>query len=199
MSLIRPLLGKSPQHCKNSTELAKDLANVIVEKDEQLISHDVVALFTKTPVDPTLEICKRRLEQDRTLKKRTLLTVDDIMKLLTLCTKNSYFRFNDKLYKQTEGFDMGDPLSALMSNLFMEDLEQRAIASAPAECRLSLWKRYVDDILEKVKLNTTDTLTNHLNVQDPTGNVKFTNEEMNAEKQLPYLDVKIIVNPDGSI
>ena len=94
---------------------------------------------------------------------------------------------------------MGDPLSALMSNLFMEDLEQRAINTAPAECGLSLWKRYVDDILEKVKVNTTDVLTDHLNVQDPTGNIKFTNEEMNAEKQLPFLDVRLIVNPDGSI
>ena len=55
-SLMRPLLGKTPQHCKNSAQLANDLVNVTVEKDEQLISHDVVALFTKTPVDPTLQI-----------------------------------------------------------------------------------------------------------------------------------------------
>ena len=57
----------------------------------------------------------------------------------------------------------------------------------------------MDDILEKIKLNTTTIMTNHLNVQDPTGNVQFTNEEMDAEKRLPYLDVKLIVNPDGSI
>ena len=90
------------------------------------------------------------------------------------------------------------PLSALMSNLFMEDLEQKAISSAPAECGLSLWKRYVDDILNKVKVNTTEILTNHLNVQDSTGNIKFTNEEM-QERKLPYLDVKLIANPDGTI
>ena len=198
VSLIRPLLGKTQQHCKNSAQLAKDLVNVTVEKDEQLISHDVVALFTKTPVDPTLQICKQRLQKDKTLKKRTLLSTDDIMQLLTLCTKNSYFSFNEKLYKQTEGFAMGDPLSALMSNLFMEDLEQKAISTAPAECGLTLWKRYVDDILNKVKTNTTEILTDHLNVQDPSGNIKFTNEEM-QERKLPFLDVKLIANPDGSI
>ena len=53
--------------------------------------------------------------------------------------------------------------------------------------------------MEKVKVNTTDVLTDHLNAQDPTGNIKFTNEEMNAERQLPFLDVRLIVNPDGSI
>ena len=198
VTIIRPLQGKTPQHCKNSTQLAHDLASVTVEKDERLISHDVIALFTKTPVDPTLRITRKRLSADRTLKKRTKLSVDHIMELLTFCTKNSYFMFNDKRYKQTEGFAMGDPLSALMSNMFMEDLEQRAIETAPIECGLTLWKRYVDDILEKVKINTTDTLTHHLNQQDPTGNVKFTNEEM-ENCQLPFLDVKIIVNLDGSI
>ena len=198
VSLMRPLLGKTPQHCKNSAQLANDLVNVTVEKDEQLISHDVVALFTKTPVDPTLQICRQRLEKDKTLKKRTKLSIEDIMNLLTLCTKNSYFQFNDKLYKQTEGFAMGDPLSALMSNMFMEDLEQKAISTSPAECGLSLWKRYVDDILNKVKINTTEVLTDHLNVQDPSGNIKFTNEEMQLRK-LPFLDVKLIANPDGSI
>ena len=169
-----------------------------VEKGEQTVSHDVVNLFTKTPVDPTLKIVRKRLEADKTLKKRTQLTVDNIMELLTFCTKNTYFKFNGKIYKQTEGFAMGDPLSALMSNMFMEDLEEKAISTAPVECGLKLWKRYVDDILNQINSGTTQTLTDHLNKQDPTGNIKFTNEEM-QDLCLPYLDVKVIVNDDGTI
>ena len=46
---------------------------------------------------------------------------------------------------------MGDPLSAIMSNVFMEDLGQKAIPSTHSEVGLTLWKRYVDDIFEKVK------------------------------------------------
>ena len=195
---MRPLLGKTPQHCKNSAQLAKDLASVVIYDDEILISHDVVALFTKTPVDATLHIVRQRLEADRTLKKRTKLSVDDIMKLLTFVTKSTYFQFNGVLYKQIEGFAMGDPLSAIMSNLFMEDLEQNAIPSAPAECALSLWKRYVDDIIEKIKRGTIQALTDHLNIQDPTGNIKFTCEQ-EKELQLPFLDIKLIRNADGSI
>ena len=171
---------------------------VMCHQVENGISHDVVNLFTKTPVNPTLEIVRKRLEADKTLKKRTKLTVDDIMELLTFCAKNVDFKFNGKIYKQSEGFAMGDPLSALMSNMFMEDLEQKAISSAPAECGLNLWKRYVDDILNKVKSGTTETLTSHLNTQDPTDNVKFTNEE-SQDGKLPYLDVKLIVNDDGSV
>ena len=67
VAILRPLLGKQPQHCKNSTQLAKDLANVTVMSDEMLISHDVVVLFTMTPA--TLQIVRKRLEADKTLTK----------------------------------------------------------------------------------------------------------------------------------
>lgn len=46
---------------------------------------------------------------------------------------------------------MGDLLSAIISNLFMEDLKTKAITTAALLCRPSLWKRYVDVILEEVK------------------------------------------------
>ena len=198
VAILRPLVGKTEQHCKNSAQLAQDLANVKVLSDEIIISHDVVALFTKTPVDATLKIVRARLEADKSLKKRTKLTVDDIMELLTFVTKATYFMFNGKIYKQLDGFAMGDPLSAVMSNLFMENLEQKAIPSAPIECRLSLWKRYVDDILEKIVVDTLPVLTAHLNSQDETGMIKFT-DECEHERQLAFLDAKICVNDDGTI
>ena len=196
--LLSPLLGKSKYNCKNSKELAKELATVTIEQDEQLISHDVVSLFTKTPVDATIEIVRKRLLADKTLKKRTDLNISDIMALLTFVAKSKYFRFQGKVYQQIEGFAMGDPLSAIMSNFFMEDLEDRAVPTAPEDIGLSLWKRYVDDIMEKIKRGNIAPLTDHLNTQDETGNIKFTHEE-EKDGRLPFLDVKIIRKEDGTI
>ena len=68
---------------------------------------------------------------------------------------------------------MGDPLSAIMCGFFMEDLEEKDITSALEEYRPTLWKRYVNDILEKVKAGHTD----HLNTMDISGNIKITHEE----------------------
>ena len=45
----------------------------------------------------------------------------------------------------------------------MEFLEQKAIATAPLESKPKLWRRYVDDILEIVKSDQVDNLTEHLN------------------------------------
>lgn len=46
-------------------------------------SYDVSALFTCVLVDKALEIMKRRLEEDETLRERSTMSQDNIVKLLT--------------------------------------------------------------------------------------------------------------------
>ena len=82
-------------------------------KNEILISHDVVSLFTKTPVGATLQIVQQHLQKDRNLKKCTHLTVQGISQLLHFIATSTYFQFRTKIYRQKEGFAMGDPLSAI--------------------------------------------------------------------------------------
>ena len=53
-----------------------------VEEGESFVSYDVVSLFTKTPIKEACEIIRKRLQNDKTLKKRTNLNVNDIMELL---------------------------------------------------------------------------------------------------------------------
>ena len=85
-----------------------------------------------------------------------------------------------------------------MVNLFMEDLEQKAIATAPDECKPKVWKRYVDDILAAVQKGKAEMLRLHLNEVDPTGNIKFTSEtEMDGK--ILFLDTMLRREEDGSI
>ena len=90
------------------------------------------------------------------------------------------------------------PCSAIIANIFMEWLEQRALATAPDECMPKLWRRYVDDILEIIPKGTTQQLTDHLNTVDPTQSIKFTHEE-EINGNIPFLDTSITRKADGSV
>ncbi|CAH1277267.1 Hypp9532 [Branchiostoma lanceolatum] len=146
----------------------------------------------------TLEIIRRRLEKDRDLKNRTNLEVKDILELLTFIVTTTYFMFRDNIYQQKFGTAMGSPVSPVLANLFMEWLEEQAIATAPITCRPKLWKRYVDDVMEIVKRGVQQELTDHLNNTDPTGNIQFTYEE-EQNGTLPFLDTLLVRKEDGTV
>jgi hypothetical protein len=80
----------------------------------------------------------------------------------------------------------------------MEDQEQRAISTAPIDCRPKFWKRYVDDIMEKVDNGMTQKLTDHMNQVDHTGSIKFTFEE-EKDGSLPFLGALLVKRSDGTI
>ncbi|XP_072039538.1 uncharacterized protein [Amphiura filiformis] len=172
--ILSPMVGKTAHHVTNSRELAEKLATVRIDDEDIFNSHDVVSLFTNTPINKTLELVRDYLDKDTTLKQRTLLNTDDIIELLEFVLTTTYFSFRGDIYMQKFGAAMGSPVSAIIANIFMEWLEQKAIANAPIACRPKLWKRYVDDILEIIPKGTTQELTDHLNKADPTNNIKFT-------------------------
>ena len=109
----------------------------------------------------------------------------------------TYFQFRDTIYRQKFGTAMGIPVSPIVATLYMEYLEQNAIATSPLECRPTMWKRYVDNILEKIKKGQLQNLTYHLNTIDETNSIKFTHEE--SEGKIPFLDTLIVRKSDGCV
>ena len=103
----------------------EQVKQLTLEPGECLSSYDVSALFTSVPVDPALRVIKDLLKKDPTLKDRTVLTVNDIIKLLEFCLKNMYFSFQDQFYEQVEAAAMGSPVSPSVANLYMEYFEQK--------------------------------------------------------------------------
>ncbi len=137
-------------------------------------------------------------QKDKSLKKRTLLAPNDIVELLDFILTTTYFVFRGQVYQQKFGTAMGSPVSPIVANLFMEDLEQRAIETAPDDLRPKLWKRYVDDTLEVIQRGKIAAWSEHLNHMDSTGSIKFTHEE-ETNGSIPFLDTHIHRRQDGSV
>ena len=61
--ILGPLVGQTDSFVKNSQHTASELINLELEEDDILVSHDVVSLFTNTPVKEFVDIISVRLEQ----------------------------------------------------------------------------------------------------------------------------------------
>ena len=90
---------------------------------------------------------------------------------------------------------MGSPISPIVANLFMEDLEVQAIMASPSPP--VLWKRYVDDTFIIIHKQDKDSFLEHLNNIHP--NIKFTSEETRPDGAIPFLDILIAPKDDGSL
>ena len=73
----------------------KKIRGLHVENEDKLISFDVKSLFTKVPIDLSLQIINRRLREDSTLSDRTTLDPPTITTLTELCLRTTYFQYGN--------------------------------------------------------------------------------------------------------
>ena len=72
------------------------------------------------------------------------------------------FAYNSIYYQQVFGTAMGSPVSVVIDNMVVEDVEQRALATSPV--KPFFWKRYVNDVISAVSGNEAERLLSHLNL-----------------------------------
>ena len=123
------------------------------------------------------------------------MMVNMISCLLEFCLKNTYFTFQGRFYEQIEGAVMGTPISPIVANLFMEDLEIKGINTSP--CPPSLWKRYVDDTFTIIKTAHRSSFLDHINSIDP--NIQFTSEDPRRDGFISFLVILITPKEDGKL
>ena len=104
------------------------LKYLTINHDECMVSFDVISLFTKTPVNVAKTVVLERLKKDDTLDDRSDLTLTDIMTALNLCLDNTYLYFRGKFYRQIFGVAMGSPVSVIIANLVMENVEEEPMS-----------------------------------------------------------------------
>lgn len=128
--ILSPLVGKSELTRENSKEFAKFLTTVKLKRDEKLVSFDVASLFTPVLIELAMTLTEKRLKQDSVLYNRTSLSIQNILTLLSFCLQTTGFIFNVVSCRQVFGIAVGSPVSAVMANTVMEEVEQRALSTS---------------------------------------------------------------------
>ena len=86
----------------------------------------------------------------------------------------TFFSFEGEFYEQTCGVAMGSPLSPVVANLFMEDFESRALATAPLKPKV--WKQFVDETFINWSHGHLELEAFHQHLNSQFDSIKFTME-----------------------
>jgi len=93
-----------------------------------LASLDVTSLFTNVPIDRALESIDSRWDS---ISNNTSILLSDFKMAVEFVLSSTFFTFNNICYKQIFGTPMGSPLSPVIADLVLQDLEMSAIKMLP--------------------------------------------------------------------
>ena len=135
---------------------------------------------------------KGKLYENHGWKQHTNLQEMQIVKVLKFVLNNSYFKFNGSHYHQVSGCAMGSPVSAIIADIVMQEIETIAINTSPVPVRWG--RRYVDDSNSCLQRQHVDKFHSHLNSINQ--NIQFTIEMPSPtehRQQISFLDTMIII------
>ena len=184
---VLKLLTEESRHKLQSTENFIDAIKTIqIPDDHKLVSFDVKSLFTSIPLQLALDCTENAIKNSTA---ELPLPTDDIMDLLNLCLTSTYFQYNGKHYKQLHGTAMGSPVSVVVAEIVMQNIEEQALATYTRT--IPIWLRYVDDTFTAVHKDGIDDFHEHLNRQN--ADIQFT-KEIEENGKIPFLDCLVTRN-----
>jgi len=182
--IISSSISYTDYQMKNSFELCVALSKINIPESYKLFSLDVVSLFTNVPLNLALDSINRRWEH---IECTTKIEKNEFLRAIEFVLSSTYFTFMNKIYKQIFGTPMGSPLSPIVADLVMRDLEEQVLNSL--DVRPALYFRYVDDIILAVPHDEIDFILSNFNGYHDR--LKFT-LETEVNHRLNFLDVTLI-------
>ena len=157
-------LSKSEYTLRNTKFLPISLNLKKIPSNHQLISFDVVALFTNVPTDATIDIIIRRIYEFKEIDTKWNEIAHTAM--LQKCS----FYVYDETFIQVDGVAMGSSLEPILAGNFMLKLERNLIPILKDHS--SCWRWYLDDTICFIKTGLVEHVLSTLN--NFHSSIKFT-------------------------
>jgi len=182
-NIINSSIKKPNSHIKDSWSFVSYIKNKNIQQNEILVSFDVTSLFTNLPKELILQGIEKRWHD---IKRNTKLSLPQLLNAIDLLLSSAGFSFNGKYYNQIYGSPMGSPLSPILADIVLDDLETSCIQKL--DFNLHTYCRYVDDIfmiIPATKLAIVLDIFNNYHHR-----LKFT-YELEVNDSLNFLDVSV--------
>ncbi|VDL88742.1 unnamed protein product [Schistocephalus solidus] len=101
-----------------------DLQGYRIQSDEVMVSFDLTSVFTPIPPSLAQEFLRRKLQESYD-ETQSSLKIEHLMKLYEFCQK-TYFTFAGETYDKIKGTPVGSPISGLVAELVIKELEKIA-------------------------------------------------------------------------
>lgn len=189
--VLKKYIPQPKSYVKNSLEVKKLIDNIKIPVGYSLVSLDVVSLFNNVPSDLVIKSIRKRW---KFLQNKISLSCEEFLEGIEFLMNTTFFQFNNNYYKQILGLPMGSPLSPILANFVLEDLEISCLDKLMFE--VPIYIRYVDDIFTMIPnklINYTLEIFNNYNV-----NLQFTSE-IESENKISFLDLNIIRENDNKV
>ena len=173
----------------STKEIADHLKEVTLEEDEEIVSFDVASLYTNVPVAEAIEYCADLLYNNNNQKDIPSVDKDTFVILAKLACCDVIMSTHNGYYRQTDGLAMGSPPAPHLANGWLSKYDPIIKADA------CLYARYMDDILQNMKVRLIDEKLEEINNLHPS--LTFTIEREN-DSSIPFLDMSII-NEGGNL
>lgn len=193
-SFVKQLRETITNTVSNTSKFLEEIIKVKTDQDERLVSFDVEDLFNNIPIMRAVDIAIHRIGSSESFCA-TSLTKTDLKQLLLISLNNSFFSFNGKFYRQKKGLPMGNTLSPILADLYMDEYMKTHMSEVNLPSKL--W-RYVDDIVLITRMQEQEVKTYVQQLNCIKSKIRFT-YEYEKHGKINFLDTTLSRNDNENI
>jgi hypothetical protein len=137
---------------KNTPKLIQELKQTPLRPTSAFASWDITNMYSNIPTEGKKHILHNALTHNGTEQH----SITELMSWYEIVTQQNYFKSNDQIIIQIDGLAMGAPSSSIISEIFLQNIEQNHLPTMAKKHNLTNYFRYVDDILIVYDTQETD-------------------------------------------
>ncbi len=189
--IFKPIMCEIPGVLLDTTHFLILLNNIQLQADRKyvLLTYDIDSMYTNLQVNRCKNFCIEAYKNYTDTVGSSLFSIDQVRLLLNICLDYSYVQFDNEMFKQRKGIQMGNAASVSLANITAY-FELETMFREKPEIVFNV--RFVDDgfiILDITNIENIDSW-----VRSTFQHEFLTFTSTYNHKQLTFLDVEIILH-----